>query len=538
MTDPRKYLAPLSLLALLAVAGCEAKDPTQIVLVVDTDIPVPGELDGFSLKIERNGVVRTFLTYDLNPGHSASVKLPATLSLVADKELAQRVTITVTGMQGDAPLVVRTARLPFADDRVLMLRLNLLRKCAYLAKPCPPGTTCTAGGCVSVDINAGDLPDWDEAAASKKQDAALVKDAGGDLGRDAPRDSTPVEDKKPDAPAPDRALMDKALPDKAPPDQAAVKPCPAGWCAIPKGNFMMGSPTSEPCRDSLNESRRKVTLTRGFVISATEVTFGQFKSVLGFDPLDTWSGVSPANDAVANTSWHEAAAYCNKLSANAGLETCYTATTPGTTVCGWNSSPNWNWCDKAKNEFCVDEQCYSYSGKTSYKSGNTIYDCEGYRLPTEAEWEYAYRAGSTTAYYNGANTAGMCTGKDPVADKIAYYAKNYYTDASLGTIVTRKVGQKTPNAWGLYDMAGNAREWAHDGYAANLGAADAIDPVTPAGTTHVMRGGSVMGDAGRLRAAWRTGLSPVYREENNFFLGFRCVRTIPSSGKDAGAPDK
>ena len=567
--------------AALSLAGCAAKDPTQIVLVIDSDISIPGELDRFTIKIERNGVVRTFLEYDLDPSHTASVKLPATLSLVADKDLAQQVTITVTGLYKTRELLVRQARLPFADNRVLMLRLDLLRKCAYRAKPCPPGTTCTKDGCKAIDVDPLTLPDYSKEQADKKLDAAAVKDAspkdagpelgpdqGSDRGLDkGPKPDAPVPDASlpdsaiPDAPLPDAPLPDAPLPDAAPLDQApdinplcihptVTKNCTAGWCTIPAGCFMMGSLASEPCRNT-NEDRRAVTLTHAFLISATEVTYGQFETEVGFRPWSSDWGNIPSlkkNDAVTNASWHDAAAYCNALSIKEKRNPCY-INTGSNAACQTFGDP----C--SGNEYCFitsltpgtqlmkTGECRSYAVHTNYSSGGkTIYHCPGYRLPTEAEWEYAYRAGTGSAFYNGPNTGGSaCNTQDPKANPIAWYAASTYPDAGNSSVYTQRVGQKAANAWGLFDMAGNALEWAHDGYTASLGTASATDPLTPvSATAQVVRGGSVIHAPYALRAAARDSLNPAIWKANNGFRGLRCVRTLnpPLTGDTPPGLDK
>lgn len=247
----------------------------------------------------------------------------------------------------------------------------------------------------------------------------------------------------------------------------------------------MGSPPSELCRDD-DEELHHVTLTHGFLMQTTEVTRGQFQRVLGYDP----SQVAACGEScpVETVSWHEAAAYCNALSAKKGLGQCYSCTGSGSGV--------------------------SCSEATSY-SGQKVYDCPGYRLPTEAEWEYAYRAGTTTAYYNGANDPSGCTSTDAKADAIGYYG-------NLGG-TTHPVSQKQKNGWDLADMAGNVWEWCHDWHTESLGSSAVTDAFGAAsGDTRELRGGSFYDSPRNLRAASRNHYAPKTRHNG---IGFRCGRT-------------
>ena len=142
-------------------------------------------------------------------------------------------------------------------------------------------------------------------------------------------------------------------------------------------------------------------------------------------------------------------------------------------------------------------------------------DCQGYRLPTEAEWEYAARAGTQTAFYTGEITQTDCDTVDPNLNAAGWYCGN-------AGGATHPVGQKQPNAWGLYDMHGNVWEWVHD-WDGDYPAGDAVDPLGPAaGDNRVRRGGLWLSDAQYARAAFRNSLNPDNGSANA--LGFRPAR--------------
>jgi len=156
-------------------------------------------------------------------------------------------------------------------------------------------------------------------------------------------------------------------------------------------------------------------------------------------------------------------------------------------------------------------ECYGGTGTTRTFLGLS---CRGFRLPTEAEWEYAARAGSLTSTYNGNVPAGYTCNADAVLTPIAWYCGNSGNR-------TQPVRQKQANAWGLYDMLGNVWEWTHDWYGAYGGAA--TDPVGPStGSSRVIRGGSWGNGAARCRAAFRIDFDPGGRYG---YLGFRPARS-------------
>jgi formylglycine-generating enzyme required for sulfatase activity len=244
---------------------------------------------------------------------------------------------------------------------------------------------------------------------------------------------------------------------------------------IEPGTFMMGSPSDEPGRYD-NETQHQVTLTKGYYLQTTEVTQGQWKAVMGNNP----SYFSNCGDdcPVENVSWDDAQDFIQKLNQNTS---------------------------------------------------------DTYRLPTEAEWEYAARAGSTTALYNGPIEI-LGYRNAPALDPIAWYGGNScvsysgsydcsdwsQTQYNCSRCGTHPVAQKQANAWGLYDMSGNLWEWCNDWYG-SYPTNSVTDPGgASSGSSRVLRGGSWDSYARGCRSAKRSYTSPGYRYSG---IGLRLSRT-------------
>jgi len=251
--------------------------------------------------------------------------------------------------------------------------------------------------------------------------------------------------------------------------------CPEGYVRIAPGTFMMGSPTGEEGRDR-NEFQHSVTITRAYCMKATEVTQGEWQAVMGSNPSEFKN--CGANCPVEQVNWDDAVGYANALSRREGLPECYA----GSTFTGYAGS--------------------TFTGLT----------CTGYRLPTEAEWEYAARAGTTAATYGKLDSVAWVS-------TLSGIPRAYVKAPST----THLVRQKLPNAWGLYDMLGNVWEWTGDWYGTYP--ATVTDPTGPTtGSVRVRRGGSLYHEARSVRAAIRSYRTPDHRST---ILGFRLVKTAP-----------
>lgn len=282
-------------------------------------------------------------------------------------------------------------------------------------------------------------------------------------------------------------------------DLCAVDPIVGAMRSVCGASFTQGSPTSEPCRISI-EPQFTHTLTRSLAVMETEVTRQMWadllavQSTLPTDPTNTSYGAG-LNNPTQNLNWFEAVLYANLLSVQNGLERCYYTDAGFTTP--------------------IDA--------TNYTSGPFYcdFDASGYRLPTEGEWEFSARAGTSGPFSCVENnyTSGNCTtciaGTHPTLELYAFYCAN-------DTVKTEPVGSKLSNPWNLRDMHGNVIEWCWDWIAAYPGnTTDYTGPAT--GSNRVRRGGYFNAVAQDCRSGSRGSNTPGSRL---YAIGFRLVRTI------------
>jgi len=237
---------------------------------------------------------------------------------------------------------------------------------------------------------------------------------------------------------------------------------------IPAGEFLMGSLDSDHHADGWEKPQHPVRITKPFCLGVHAVTQREYEQVMGENP-SRFKG--DPRLPVESISWSDAIEFCNRLSDLEGLD-----------------------------------QYYRRDGRKA-----TIWGSDGYRLPTEAEWEYACRAGATTRW--------SCGNDRDILQRFAWFDVN-------SQYRTHPVGEKEPNVWGLFDMHGNVWEWCWDWFGESYYAdSPTDDPHGPSkGTNRVFRGGCWRYSARFCRAARRGSFEPLSR---SVYLGFRVAAVPP-----------
>ena len=273
---------------------------------------------------------------------------------------------------------------------------------------------------------------------------------------------------------------------------------------IPAGTFTMGSPITEPDRED-NETQHSVTLS-AFWMGKYEVTQGQYQAVMGTNPsefITATAGENPARRPVEQVSWYDAIVFCNMLSIREGLSPAYSIN-GNTNPAAWGTVPTNSWDD-------------------TWDDVQVVPGSNGYRLPTEAQWEYACRAG-TTGPFNFSNGAGWGTSQITTDQANFDGTELLYNGSPMGIVRERTipVGSFAANAWGLYDMHGNVAEWCWDCYG-EYPSGTQTDPTGAASGGYayrLIRGGSWFSYGEFSRSAFRSLDDPY---GGNDGLGFRLV---------------
>ena len=285
------------------------------------------------------------------------------------------------------------------------------------------------------------------------------------------------------------------------------------------GTFSMGSPANEEGRDS-DETLHTVSLTNDFYAMTTEVTQGMFAQLMGYNShtglstTGTNGSYGVGSDYPAYyVDWHMAADFANAV------------TEQHNSLYGTNL-----------------QACYSCSGvETAVTCSQAVdpYSCDGYRLLTEAEWEYAARGGTNTAFWTasgGGNipagssgtagcTASLILSDGTLLDDISWFCGNNLNYNSSADYGAKEVGTKADNDYGLWDMHGNVDEWVHDKYG-SYSSGSVTDPVNTSGSNGILRSGAWGGPPYSIRSADRFSYGQGTRNQWSYGIGFRIGRTI------------
>ena len=313
---------------------------------------------------------------------------------------------------------------------------------------------------------------------------------------------------------------------------------------ISAGTFKMGSPGTEPWTTLIQpQTQRDVTLTQSFYVGRYVVTQNQYRTVMGKNPsffnntgAKTDTSVSPpleydttpapgenqGNRPVEWVSWYDALIFCNRLSIATGLEPAYRIS-GSTNPADWGAAPTGGLYD---------------STATAWNAVEIVNGSKGFRLPTEAQWEYTCRAGTTSSYNNGEDAEPIWELYSSAPGNIMSIEEALEIYPDLFDVIpgwhrynsddrTHEVsaGEWGPNDWGLYNMHGNVWEWCWDKHTRgnDYDPADTTDPMGPAsGDDRIERNGGFRSRPDAfMRSGARNSVSPSTRSND---LGFRVVR--------------